>query len=266
MGPVHVNGGEHAARAAPGSGRVQSLERAIALLTAVAASSPDGETVADLAAACGLNRATAWRLLATLEQHALVERDPSTNRYSIGFAIAHLAASARMDGLIRRAHGVLERLCATTGETANLAVTQRVGLTYIDEVAPQAVLSARWLGHQASLHATSTGKTLLAWLPESEAETMLAETLSAHTGTTITDPSVLRAELAATRGRGYGVSVGEMESSVFGVSAPVLDSRARPLAVLGIWGPDTRVPESRFPELGELAKEAAEEIARSITP
>ena len=48
-------------------GRVQSVERALALLDAIAAGSPRGSTVAELALACGINRATAWRLLATLE-------------------------------------------------------------------------------------------------------------------------------------------------------------------------------------------------------
>ena len=48
-------------------GRVQSVERAVALLDAIAGASPRGSTVAELALACGINRATAWRLLATLE-------------------------------------------------------------------------------------------------------------------------------------------------------------------------------------------------------
>jgi IclR family acetate operon transcriptional repressor len=49
------------------TGRVQSIDRAAALLRAVAQAGPDGAPVAVLAAATGLNRATAWRLLATLE-------------------------------------------------------------------------------------------------------------------------------------------------------------------------------------------------------
>ena len=67
-------------------GRVQSVERALALLDAIAAGSPRGSTVAELALACGINRATAWRLLATLEGRGLVDRDPATSRYQIGRA------------------------------------------------------------------------------------------------------------------------------------------------------------------------------------
>ncbi|GAA4857225.1 IclR family transcriptional regulator [Saccharopolyspora rosea] len=242
-------------------GRVQSLDRAVALLNAVSASAPEGRSAAELAVECGLNRATAWRLLATLEHHALVERDPVTNRYSIGFAISRMAATAGVDGLVRRAHDVLERLSRETGETANLAVAQRLGLTYVDEVAPPVVLSARWLGRHVPIHATSAGKAFLAWLPEQEVESMLNSPLAEFTETTRTDRDALRRELADIRGQGYSVSVGELESHVYGVAAPVLDARRRPVAIVSIWGPEDRVPESRFPELGALARAAAEEIA-----
>jgi DNA-binding IclR family transcriptional regulator len=245
------------------SGKVQSLERAITLLQATTDSAPDGDTASNLAARCGLNRATAWRLLSTLEQYGLVERNPVTNRYTIGFAVARMASVAGFDGLIRRAHGTLRRVSEQTGETANLAVVQQLGLTYIDEVTPPVVLSAKWLGRQVPLHATSTGKALLAWLPEEEAQALLAGPLNAYTDTTITDRARLRAELEQAREHGYSVCVGEMERNLYGVSAPVLGSRGRPFAVVSIWGPQDRVPESRFAALGPLARAAAEEIVQA---
>ncbi|WTP56079.1 IclR family transcriptional regulator [Streptomyces phaeochromogenes] len=245
------------------SGKVQSLERAITLLEATADSAPDGETATNLASRCGLNRATAWRLLSTLEQYGMVERDPLTSRYTVGFAVARMASAAGFDGLIRRSHGILRQVSEQTGETANLAVVQQLGLTYIDEVTPPVVLSAKWLGRQAPLHATSTGKALLAWLPAEEVDVLLAETLTAYTDTTVVDRGRLRAELAETRERGYSVCAGEMERNLYGVSAPVLGTRDRPFAVLSIWGPQDRVPESRFPALGVLACGAAEEVARA---
>ncbi|MEU6257981.1 IclR family transcriptional regulator [Streptomyces sp. NPDC047043] len=264
--PETVEPGEASApvaASASASGKVQSLERAIVLLQATADSAPDGDTAANLAARCDLNRATAWRLLSTLEQFGLVERSPVTNRYTIGFAVARMASAAGYDGLIRRAHGTLSRVSEQTGETANLAVVQQLGLTYIDEVTPPVVLSAKWLGRQVPLHATSTGKALLAWLPEEEADALLAGPLDAFTDTTVTDRARLRAELQETRERGYGVCVGELERNLYGVSAPVLGSRGRPFAVVSIWGPQDRVPESRFTTLGPLARAAADEIARA---
>src|SRR2546430_15149012 len=96
---------------------IQAVDRAAALLKAVARSRHP-LTVGELAAATGLNRSTAWRLLATLDQHGLVERDPVTQRYSVGYAIVQLAAAGDYDALVRRARPVLARLAADTGETA----------------------------------------------------------------------------------------------------------------------------------------------------
>jgi len=252
-------------REAPSTtGRVQSVDRAVALLNAIAAGPPEGQSAAELAVACELNRATAWRLLATLEHHAMVERDPLTNRYTIGFSVSRLATTAGVEGLVRRAHDVLERLCRETGETVNLAIPHRGVLTYVDEVVPPMVLTARWVGHEVPMHATSAGKALLAWLPEDEVDVLLTEPLPAYTDTTRTDPAALRAELGRVRADGYSVSVGELESNLHGVAAPVLDGGERPCAVVSIWGPTDRVTEDRFPELGALVARAAAEISANL--
>lgn len=243
------------------SGRVQSLDRAVALLNAISAAAPEGLGAAGLAAECGLNRATAWRLLAALEEHGMVDRDEETKRYTVGFAVARMATAAGITGLIRRSHPILERLCEQTGETANLAVSQRLGLTYVDEVVPPVVLSARWLGRRIPVHATSTGKAFLAWLPESEADALLRAPLTGYTPTTVTDSAALVDELAGIREQGYATSLGELEPHVYGVSTAVLDERGRPYAVVSVWGPQDRVPAERFTELGGLAVDAARGIA-----
>ena len=62
---------------------VQAVDRALDLLAAVAASQ-DPPTVAELAGRCGINRSTAWRLLATLESHGMVERASGGNGRSTG--------------------------------------------------------------------------------------------------------------------------------------------------------------------------------------
>jgi DNA-binding IclR family transcriptional regulator len=239
--------------------RIQSVDRAIDLLLAVAAAGPTAAGVPALAKACGLNRATAWRLLKTLQARGLVTVNEN-GRYALGVTAVELGGAAGPDALIAAAHPLLERMCAKTGETASLAMPAVGGLTYVDEVTPIAVLTASWLGRTVALHATSTGKALLAFLPPSELRRVLPATLPAFTDTTITSTGELADELAATRARGYGTCAGELEPSLYGVSAPVLDRTSRPLAVLSIWGPKDRVPEERFAELGPIVVEAAREM------
>jgi len=240
--------------------RVQSVDRAVMLLRAISTSAHP-PTAWELARACGINRSTAWRLLQTLEHHALVERDPTTGRYGIGYTALEVAASAGYDGLARRARPILERVAQDAGESVMLAAARRFSLVYVDQVDPPTVPTANWLGRQLPLHATSTGKVFLAWLPEDERDAVLPSVLERYTDQTITDRGRLFESLAAVRRDGYGICIGEYEEFSNGVSAAVLDHRARPTVILNIWGPSQRVTERRLATLGRMALHAAHEIS-----
>jgi DNA-binding IclR family transcriptional regulator len=244
--------------------RVQSVDRALRLLEVVAATAPRGETVTRLAASCEINRATAWRLLGTLEARGLVERDPATNRYRVGLAMIRMSASAGYDGLVRRTRHILEAVSEKTEETAALAVAGQHGVTYVGEVAPPSVTAVNWVAREVPLHATSTGKAFLAWLPVEEVRGLLDLPLPRFTESTTTDPDVLMAELAVIRERGYAECAGELEPPLYGVSAPILNTDGRPLAVFSIWGLVSRVPVARFETLGPLAVQAAEDVRSAL--
>jgi DNA-binding IclR family transcriptional regulator len=240
--------------------RVQSVDRAVVLLQAVAAASGRDTTAAALAEACDLNRATAWRILSTLESHGVVSHDRRTGRWSVGPAVAEIARAVEGEDLVALAEPVLARLSARTGETADLAVLHGRDLTYVAEVRPAAIVAAAWLGRTVPLHATSTGKALLAFLGDGELHRLLPAVLTAHTASTLTDHDALAAELALTRRRGYATCHGELEAHLDGVSAPVLDRSGRVRGVVSVWGPDVRVTEDRLADLGALAVEAAAEV------
>jgi DNA-binding IclR family transcriptional regulator len=250
-----MNGEQHSV-----NGGVQSVQRAAALLEGIAGA-PQPLTAPELAERCGLNRSTAWRILATLEEEGLVDRDPATNRYSIGYSLTRLASAAG-DSLPRRARPHLEELSHRTGETVSLAVPRRLQLVYVEQVQAPHVMAADWLGRAVPLHATSTGKALLAFLPPEELDTAFTQSLPQFTDRTITDPAELRAELDRVRRRGYAVSRGELETALWGASAPVLDRRNRPLAVASVWGAEGRLrTRSRLDELGRAVASTANAIA-----
>jgi DNA-binding IclR family transcriptional regulator len=241
--------------------RVQSVDRAVLLLRAVAAAGSEGAGTVTLGQACGLNRATAWRLLSTLESHGLVACDRSTNQWTLGTGLVDIVRSSGLDSLIRYAHEVLEKLARDTGETAALAVLRDGQLVYVDEVVPPTVVTANWLGRAVSLHATSTGKVLLAWSTEDEVARLLPRRLERFTDATITDRASLRADLDLVRRQGYSTCDGEYDPAACGVSAPVLDSSGQLLAIVSVWGPPPRVAPARFPDLGALTMEAAARMA-----
>jgi DNA-binding IclR family transcriptional regulator len=127
------------------------------------------------------------------------------------------------------------------------------------------VMTANWLGRNVPLHASSSGKAWLAWLPPAEAATLMGSNLNRYTPTTIVDADELRAELAVIRNQGYGTCCGEFEPQLFGVSAPLLVG-GRPVAVVSIWGPSDRLTPDRFGELGSAAVAAAAEIGGVFRP
>jgi DNA-binding IclR family transcriptional regulator len=245
---------------APGRSKtIQSVDRAAALLKAIA----DAErppTVIELAEACELNRSTAWRLLATLDAQGLVERDPVSQRYSLGYALLRIAAGADVDPLVRRARPVLERLARETGEATNLAVAKRFNLVYVDQVDPPQIMAPNWFGRTVPLHATSTGKAYLAFLTPDERQAVLPDKLERYTATTVTDRRRLASELDEVRRTGYAMSFGELEESLFGASSPVLSQQNRPVAVVSVWGTEHRLPRERLDAAGRLVLAAAEEL------
>ena len=237
--------------------RVQSVERAMTLLRAVATAAPEDSTAARLAETCDLNRATAWRILHTLEAHDVVSCNRDTGRWSIGGAVVDMAQAAGTDTIIALARPRLERLSLQTGETAALAVWRQGALTYVEEVVPPSIVAATWLGQTVPLHATSTGKVLLAFGDASAVPRPTRRNMEKFTDTTITAVAALDEQLAQVRLRGYSTCRGEYEQSAWGVSAPVVDGAGRLVAVLSIWGPGTRVTDARFEVLGPLVHTTA---------
>lgn len=262
--------GQHGPRSGTdgGAGReerstnVQSVQRAVALLVAIA-ESESGASAAELAATCRLNRATVWRVLKTLQDEGMVTMLRPSGRYVVGPTAVEIGSAGGRESLLALARPLLHRACELSGETASLAVLEPAGLTYVDEVTPRAVIAASWLGRTVSLHATSTGKVLLAWSEADELEHVLAEPLSRFTDTTIVDRQALLAELAEIRDLGYARCRGEYEASLFGVSAPVLDGRGRPIVVVSLWGPGSRFGDDRWAELGALITETARDLERA---
>ena len=245
--------------AAPGTQRIQAVDRAIALLKSVAASATP-PTVLELARDCGINRSTAWRLLRTLEHHGLVDRDPITQRYTVGYGAITVAAAVTDDALVRRVRPLLAKLATVTGESVTLAVAKRFNLVYVDQVDPPNVMVPNWLEKPLPLHATSGGKAFLAWLGPDERDAVLPDELARYTPHTVTDRERLDREFAEVRRVGYALCAREYEEFSSGASAAVLNTRQYPIAVINVWGPAPRNPVKRLHEIGRAAVQTAEEV------
>jgi DNA-binding IclR family transcriptional regulator len=258
-GPPRLAAASPASATGTGYQRIQAVDRAVALLKAVADSSTP-PNVLELAEACGINRSTAWRLLRTLEYHGLVDRDTITQRYTMGYGSIWIASAVTDDALVRRVRPLLEKLALRTGESVTLAVAKRFNLVYVDQVDPPNFVMPSWLGRPLPLHATSGGKAFLAWLRPEERAAVLPKELPRYTDRTITDPARLERELDAVRQTGYATCVREYEEFSSGASAAVLSSRQYPIAVINVWGPAPRNPAKKLHEIGREAVQTADSV------
>src|SRR6201992_779072 len=114
--------------------RVQSLERALDLLEALATTDELG--VSDIAARTGLVPSTAHRLLGTLVARGDAAQNPASGRYLIGYKLLELTNGLhdRIGRLRTAARPHLEAIQQETGETTNLVVLERRNVVYVDSV------------------------------------------------------------------------------------------------------------------------------------
>ncbi|HLB40124.1 MAG TPA: IclR family transcriptional regulator [Actinomycetota bacterium] len=245
-------------------GSLQSVNRALTALELVADAGELG--VSELGRQLGVHKATASRLAAVLADRGLLERDPSTERYRIGFGLVRLAGAA-MSGLdlVRLARPILESLAERVREATNLGVRSGDDVVYVDQIAgSRAIVTVSWVGKRTPMHCTSNGKVLLAWADEADRERVLAGELETFTEHTVIDPTALRRELNAIRTRGYAQALEELEEGLNAVAAPVRQADGRVIAALGVSGPAFRMHAVDVPRLGLLTAEAAQAVSRQL--
>jgi IclR family acetate operon transcriptional repressor len=244
---------------------VQSVGRAITILELLA-DGPEGLGVTELGRRLGVHKATASRLVATLADRGLVERDPVTDRYRLGFGVIRLAAvaTAALD-LVQQARPELRRLAAETGETVNLAILDGDRVVNIDQIAPaNLVVNVNWVGKRTPLHCTSSGKVLLAHLSEPQLARLLRGRLERLTRGTITDPDLLRAQLLEVEVRGYAYTLEELEVGLNAVAAPIRDAGGAVVAAVSVSGPAYRLAPARIQRVGRQVRDAGREISRRM--
>ena len=247
-----------------GKGGVRSVSRAVRALELIAEQGELGVT--DLGRGLGVHKATASRLAATLADGGLIERDPVSDRYRLGFGLIRLvgAALAGVD-LVRTAHPVLEELAERTRETVNIGVLSGDAVLYLDQVSSSHLIaSTNWVGRRTPLHCSSSGKVFLAHLPKPVLEQALARPLEAPTPRTMTDPARLRRQLDEVRVRGYAAIQEELEQGLNAVAAPVRQLDGDVAAAVSVSGPSFRVRPVDLPRLGRLTIDAAGAVSRRL--
>jgi DNA-binding IclR family transcriptional regulator len=243
---------------------IQSVDRALSVLEILAAHGESGVT--EVAAELGVHKSTAFRLIAVLESRGFVEQLADRGKYRLGFGVVRLAgaAAAQLD-IAREGRRICEALAADLEETVNIAILDSDRAVNVSQARGPAALSTHnWVGQGTPLHATSSGKVLLAHAPDSVRKGVLTRDLQRFTPATITDPEALRQDLDRIVEQGWGCTVEEYEVGLSAVAAPVRGADGDVIAALSVSGPTFRMASQDFPELGKRVQAGADELSRRL--
>jgi DNA-binding IclR family transcriptional regulator len=227
----------------------------------------EGINVTELAQTVRMSRPTAFRLLLSLEQTGFVERED--NRYKLGWKLAHLGRLADpYAGAVARIQPVLDEYAGRLKETFSFVMVGRGGFDHevIAEASGSRYLnaSAEYLGGTYPLHASATGKLILAEHTDSEVEAELPKNLDSFTPHTITSRDALLEELHQVREQGYAVLNDELEEGLFAAGCPVRDPAGVLIGILTINGPTQRLKSDRLPAIIDELRQGADEVAKIL--
>lgn len=242
---------------------MNSTIRTLRILEAVAQHQP--VTVGELTKLFGLPKSTVQRSLLTLADAGWLRASRGdTTRWEVGARVlAVRPAAVHGASLFAAARDPMVRLKDAVDETVHLAVPDGLlEMVLVDRVdCDRAVRTFHQIGTTSPMHATATGRAVLAHLPQEDVAEVVTRGLDSYSDSTITDPAQLQVDLDRIRREGYAVNRDEFRPEVCAVAAPVLAADGNPIAAVAISMPDSRFAPDRVPHWGELVAQAAAEIS-----
>jgi IclR family pca regulon transcriptional regulator len=246
---------------------VQSLGRGLAVLQVFSRERPS-VTISEAAALTGLTRATARRILFTLERLGYVRAEdrrflPTPRVLAIGYAYL-----SSMD-LWQAAHPYLAELADLSQESCSAAMLDGTEVVYVARVASPRVMGVNLsVGARVPAYATSMGRVLLAGLSPAALDDYLASVqLARLTPRTVTGEAELRAIVGQVGEQGFSLVDQELEDGLCSVAAPIRDRYGRVVAALTICSHAGRVTAEQLrdeflPHLLAAAKQITHQVER----
>src|SRR5438876_8459247 len=213
---------------------IEALARGLDVIRAFGPNRPT-MTLSEVAAAAGLARPTARRMLLTLEELGYVRTTHGVFALTprvLELGMAYIGSTSIWD--IARPH--MEQLVGHTGESSSLAQLDGSDIVYVSRVAvPKIITLAVTIGTRFPALQTSLGKVLLAELPPEELERVLAEpSRSGITPRILPGSEERAATLREVRARGWALTDEELAAGIRSVAAPLRDGDGQVIASLNV--------------------------------
>lgn len=241
-----------------GPGSMQSLDRTLAVLRAVAAAGPHGARLAEVSAASGLSRSTAHRFLGALAQAGLLESDGAV--FHLGLALCSLgAAAANRYELRDLALPAMQRLAARTGDTVYLSLRDGAAAVCVERIEGAFPIRTLTLdvGDRRPLGVGAGSLALLAFRPDAEVEATLAALGPALAAYPAFDAAVLRDLVAETRWQGHAFNDQRVVEGMSAVGVPLVGADGAAVAALSVAAISSRLAGDRRADVVAWTAEAA---------
>lgn len=246
--------------------RGRGLRRDLDLLEALA--SPEarhagGLGVVRVAELVGREKSQVSRALKALAEEGVLERDPDTLEYRLGWRLFSLVARTVEDRLLRAAEPVMHGLSADLEETSHLCVLRDQEVLTILSVSGHSFRVRDWEGRGVPAYCTSAGRVLLLDATPDELYVRFSGIPSADGEGAVRTLPELWAKIEEGRRAGFAKVDEEFEAGLVGVSAPVRDFRGRVVAALNISAPAARLGH-RLDEAGRATERAAASVSAQL--
>ena len=251
---------------------LESLERGLRVLALFGADGQHEFTMTEVAERLEITRASALRLLGTLETLGFVHS--SDRAYHLGVRVLSLGyAYLSSLGFATVARPIVEDLMRETGETCSIGVLDGDDVVYVVRVEVRRIVRMDLaVGARLPAYLNSMGRVLLAALPDYALDAYL-DTLQPVTVTsrTVTDRTELRRRIVAVRRSGWCYISGEVEERVAGLSVPLTDGRGATVAALNVAlmraaYPQREVEAVLLPRLRAAAAQIEALLGRGLSP
>jgi DNA-binding IclR family transcriptional regulator len=231
-------------------------------LSGIEAAQPGGLGVVQIAELIRQEKSQVSRTLKTLAGSGLVERDPDTRGYRLGWRLFSLAARAGDQRLLEAARPVLVRLVDELGETVHLSVLRGVDVLTIQSESPlRSIRAEGWVGHTVPAYCSSAGRALLVDLDRQALGNLFSGTEFRRLApATTADVDELARRVDEARTQGYAIVEEELEPGLVGAAAPVRDFRGRVAAALNVSAPAFRYA-GKLEAAGATIRAAADRLS-----
>lgn len=224
-----------------------------------------GLGVIRIAELAGREKTQVSRALSTLAEQGLVDRDPKTMLYRLGWRLYALSARTYEAHLVAIATPYLRRLSELTQETTHLCVLRQDEVLTLSTASTSHGFRAVWEGLTSPAPATSAGRVLICEWDEVSIRSKWPDEELLNSGGVrkFKNSDEFVRELLKIKQQGFCIVDEEFEIGVVGCSAPVRDASGRIVAAINIGAPKARL-HSKLDQASRLTRNVAHELSQTL--